>query len=236
MPGTKACDSPLANSTSAFILILLCNQLHMTQPSRTMLFPLENSRNFLRQGECLDVFRIISSKMFKIVCLIQNMNHLKNVKIYMWVFLLLYQASARSQNELLSLQMGSAVNSIVSKEMILPPTQMPYSHQPPGHLYLQIYVHLNSPHPEKTTSCPLTKSQFRNLQLSEAGPPFPSCPSWTPARRPQLPFPSLPPPSSPYSPPVNSNAHGPVKSVPFSPWPPPLGSPLSCLLDYHSSI
>ena len=163
MPGTKACDSPLPNSTSAFILILLCNQRHMTQPSRPMLFPLENSRNFLRQGEWLDVFRIISSKMFKIVCLIQNMNHLKNVKIYMWVFLLLYQASARSQNELLSRHMGPAVNSIVSKEMILPATQRPYSYWPPGHLYPQIYVHLNAPHPEKTTSCPSTKSQFRNL-------------------------------------------------------------------------
>lgn len=52
----------------------------MTQPSGTMLFPLENNRDLLRQGECLDVFRIISSKMFKIVCLIQNMKHLKNVK------------------------------------------------------------------------------------------------------------------------------------------------------------
>lgn len=59
----------------------------------------------------------ISSKMFKIVCLIQNhlkfMKHLKNVEICMYVFLFLYQASARSQSELLGLQLGQEANGIV---------------------------------------------------------------------------------------------------------------------------
>lgn len=41
------------------------------------------------------------------------MKHLKNVEICMYVFLFLYQASARFQSELLGLQLGQEANGIV---------------------------------------------------------------------------------------------------------------------------
>ena len=135
----------------------------MTQPSGTMLFPLENNRNLLRQGECLDIFRIISSKMFNIVCLIQNMNHLKKCKIYTWVFLLLYQASARSQNELLCLPMGTEVNSRVKAQRCCcrhASAPHPLASPPPAnHPTCTSIHHVQKDHIPR----PSTKAQSRNL-------------------------------------------------------------------------
>lgn len=80
---------------------------------------------------------------------------LEKCKIYMWVFLPLYQASARSQKELLCLPMGSEVNSGVKAQRCCC-----QQHKHPicvglTSTHKSSHVHLNSPRPERPHPPPL---------------------------------------------------------------------------------